>query len=70
MISEEEITAMETEASSGSKMIKVSDGMNVFLNKLESHIRRGDNFERLTPIEFECIFDIKMTTMRKMIHKK
>ena len=68
MISEEEIAAMETDASSGSKMIKISDRVHVFLGQLESYIHSGENFEYLTLIEFECIVDIKnpMTVTRKM----
>ena len=40
-------------------MIKISDGVLVFLSQLESYIHRGENFECLSPIEFEYIVDIK-----------
>ena len=50
MISEEEIAAMETDASSGPKIIKSSDGLHVFLSQLESHTHRGEHFECSTPI--------------------
>ena len=59
MISEEEIAAMETDASSGWNIFKVSDRVHGFLSKLESHIHIGANFECLTPIEFDWIVEIK-----------
>ena len=59
MISEKEIAAMEINASSGSKMIKVSDRVHFFLSQLECFIHRGANFECLNSIEFECIVGIK-----------
>ena len=58
MISEEEIASMETDASSGSKMIN-RDGVHVFLSKLKSCVHIGVNFECLTPIKFKCIVYIK-----------
>ena len=59
MISEEWIAAMEKDASSGSKMIKVSDEVHDFRSQLESYIYRGEHFECFNPIECECIVDIQ-----------
>ena len=59
MISEEEITVMETYTSSDSMMIEVSDREHAFLSQLESCSYRGANFECSTPIEFDFIFDIE-----------
>ena len=50
---------MEADASSGSKMIKVSDGVHVFLGQLDYCAHGGANFECLTPIEFDSVVDIK-----------
>ena len=49
---------METDTLFGPKMIKVSDEVHV-LSQLESCIRRGEKIDCLTPIEFECIVDVK-----------
>ena len=51
---EEEVSALDTDVSSGAKMIKVGDGEQVFLSQLESYFHRGDNFQSFTLIEFEC----------------
>ena len=49
MTSEEEIGVMETDTSSGSKMIKVSYGVYVFISQLESCIHIEASFELLIP---------------------
>ena len=50
---------MEKDALSGSNMIKVSDGVQVFLSQLDSCTHSAENFECLTPIKFDWIIDIK-----------
>ena len=41
------------------KMIKTSDGVHGFLVNLSLTSTGEENFDCLTPIEFECIVDIK-----------
>ena len=59
LMDNDEITALESGASSESKIIKVSDGEFVFFSQVESCINRGKNFEQHSPVEFECIVEIK-----------
>ena len=50
---------MEIGSSSGSKIIKVNNGVHFFRSQLESCIEIDDSVECSTPIEFECVVDIK-----------
>ena len=43
LINEEDVSALESDLSSGTKLKKVRDGEKVFLIQLESYLHRGNN---------------------------
>ena len=59
LVEEDEIDKEEFGKSKGAKMYKVNKDSIVFLTQAESYIFRGEHFKEFTPLEFECIVEIK-----------
>jgi hypothetical protein len=60
-IYDEDVTQRKSQsyAGRGVRMYKINDQL-VFLSQAESYIHRGSFFEAFSPLEFECIVDLKI----------
>ena len=56
---EEKLESLDFEKSKGAKIYKPDSNTVIFLTNAESYLFRGINFISFSPLEFQCIVEIK-----------
>ena len=59
---EEKLESLDFEKSKGAKIYKPNSNTVIFLTNAESYLFRGINFISFSPLEFQCIVEIKKDT--------